>query len=131
MNGTTSSTKPDSTRYATHLSALFPPLACVGVPALVGACKDAWYNQTLCQVEISVLRLSVMQGEYHRHKHDHDDEFFFVLEGEFLVDLTDRTVTRGPRLGFVAPKGPEHRTPAPQGAVILMEKNAGIIPTGD
>ena len=75
MNGTTNSTKPDTTRYATHLNVLFPPLVCVDVPALVGACKDAWYNQTLCQVNNSVVRLSMVQGEYHWHKHDKDDEF--------------------------------------------------------
>jgi Cupin domain len=97
MNGTTSNTRPDTSRYATHLNVLFPPLACVGVPALVTACKDAWYNQTLCQVNNSVVRLGVMQGEYRWHKHDNDDEFFFVLEGEFLIDLRDRTVTLGPR----------------------------------
>jgi len=131
MNGTTNSTKPDTTRYATHLNVLFPPLVCVDVPALVGACEDAWYNQTLCQVNNSVVRLGVMQGEYHWHKHDNDDEFFFVLDGEFLVDLPDRTVTLRPREGFVVPRGLEHRTRAPQRAVILMVENAGIIPTGD
>ena len=131
MNETTSSAKPDTTRYATHLNVLFPALASIDVPALVGACKDAWYNQTLCQVNNSVVRLGVMQGEYHWHKHDNDDEFFFVLDGEFLVDLPDRTVTLRPREGFVVPRGLEHRTRAPQRAVILMVENAGIIPTGD
>jgi hypothetical protein len=73
MNETTSSTKPDTTGYATHLNVLFPSLASIDVPALVGARKDAWYNQTLCQVNNSVVRLGVMQGEYHWHKHDNDD----------------------------------------------------------
>ena len=72
-----------------------------------------------------------MQGEYHWHKHDKDDEFFFVLEDEFLVDLPDRTVTLRRRQGFPVPRGLEHRTSAPKCAVILMVENAGIIPTGD
>jgi hypothetical protein len=58
--------------------------------------------------------LGVMQGEYHWHKHDNDDEFFFVLDGEFLVDLPDRTVTLRPREGFVVPRG--SRTPDPSSA---------------
>jgi hypothetical protein len=73
--------------YATHLDVKFPALTLVDVPALVGAVTDQWYNQTLCKVNDSVVRLGVMQGEYHWHKHDHDDEFFFVLEGRFLIDL--------------------------------------------
>ncbi len=67
--------------YATFLDIKFPALTLVDVPSLVKACKDKWYNQTLCKVNDSVVRLGVMQGEYHWHKHDELDEFFFVLEG--------------------------------------------------
>jgi hypothetical protein len=117
--------------YATHLDIKFDTLSLVDVPALVASCKDRWYNQTLCKVNESVMRLGVMQGEYHWHKHDDDDEFFFVLEGTFYVDLEDREVELKPWQGFTVPKGVVHRTRAPQRAVILMLENAGIVPTGD
>jgi mannose-6-phosphate isomerase-like protein (cupin superfamily) len=116
--------------YATHLNILFPQLEKIDLPVLVDAVTDPWYNQTLCRVNGSVVRLGVMQGEYHWHKHDDDDEFFFCLDGEFLVDLEDRTVTLGRRQGFVVPKGVVHRTRAPQKCVILMVENLGIVPTG-
>jgi len=119
-------------RYATHLDVKFPPLSVVDVPALIERCTDAWYNQTLCRVNDSVIRLGVFQpGEYHWHKHDNDDEFFFVLEGRFLIDLEDRSVTLKAREGFVVPKGVMHRTRAPERAVILMAETAAIVPTGD
>src|SRR5207244_3957028 len=51
--------------YATYLDIKFPPLRVVDVPALVKSCADKWYNQTLCQVNDSVVRLGVVQGEYH------------------------------------------------------------------
>jgi hypothetical protein len=117
--------------YATYLDIRYPPLDLVDVPALVAACTDRWYNQTLCQVNGSVVRLGVMQGEYHWHKHDNDDEFFFVLDGCFIIDLEDRSVELQARQGFVVPKGVVHRTRAPERAVILMVENAGIVPTGD
>lgn len=117
--------------YATYLDIKFPALAKVDVPALVKACKDRWYNQTLCKVNDSVVRLGVMQGEYHWHKHDKDDEFFFVLDGHFIIDLEGRSVDLQPREGFVVPKGVMHRTRAPDKAVILMVETAAIVPTGD
>ena len=117
--------------YATYLDIRYPPLALVDVPDLVASCTDRWYNQTLCQVNDSVVRLGVMQGEYHWHKHDNDDEFFFVLEGRFLIDLEGRSVELHPRQGFVVPKGVLHRTRAPERAVILMVETASIVPTGD
>jgi len=117
--------------YATYLDIKFPPLQLVNVPALVKACTEKWYNQTLCKVNDSVVRLGVMQGEYHWHKHDNDDEFFFVLEGHFIIDLEDRSVDLQPQQGFVVPKGVKHCTRAPDRAVILMVETAAIIPTGD
>ncbi len=117
--------------YATYLDIKFPALATIDVPALVAACTDRWYNQTLCRVNDSVVRLGVMQGEYHWHKHDQDDEFFFVLDGHFIIDLEDRSIDLQPRQGFVVPRGTVHRTRAPDRAVILMVETASIIPTGD
>jgi mannose-6-phosphate isomerase-like protein (cupin superfamily) len=117
--------------YATYLDTKFPALRIVDVPPLVKACTDKWYNQTLCQVNDSVVRLGVVQGEYHWHKHDNDDEFFFVLEGHFIIDLEDRSVDLQPQQGFVVPRGVRHRTRAPDRAVILMVETAAIVPTGD
>jgi dTDP-4-dehydrorhamnose 3,5-epimerase-like enzyme len=123
--------QPQAHPYATFLDIRYAPLDLVDVPALVAACTDRWYNQTLCQVNGSVARLGVMQGEYHWHKHDNDDEFFFVLDGRFFIDLVDRSVELARWQGFVVPKGIVHRTRAPERAVILMVENAGIVPTGD
>ena len=117
--------------YVTHLDVRFPPLERIDVPALVRACTDQWYNQTLCRVNESVVRLGVVEGEYHWHKHDDDDEFFYVVEGRFLIDLPDRLVELGPGQGVVVPKGVMHRPRAPQRTVILMVETAGIVPTGD
>lgn len=124
-------TKPQEYAYATHLNILFPALSLVDIPSLVAACKDQWYNQTLCKVNESVIRLGVMQGEYHWHKHDNDDEFFFVLDGHFIIDLEDGSIDLQPWQGYVVPKGVVHRTRAPERAVILMVETASIVPTGD
>jgi mannose-6-phosphate isomerase-like protein (cupin superfamily) len=117
--------------YATHLDIKFPALSVVDVPALVAACRDPWYNQTLCKVNDSVIRLGVLQGEYHWHKHDRDDEFFFVLEGRLLIDLEERSVELKPLEGFVVPQGVLHRTRAPERVIVLMAETANIVPTGD
>ena len=117
--------------YDTHLNILCDPLEVIDAQALAEACTHPWYNQTLCKVNGSVVRLGVVRGEYHWHKHDEDDEFFYVVEGKLFVDLEGRTVELGPRQGFVVPKGTVHRTRATERTVMLMVENAGIIPTGD
>ena len=117
--------------YETRLNILSQPLEVIDEKALADACEYRWYNQTLCQVNDSVVRLGVVEGEYHWHKHDEDDEFFYVVEGQLSIDLEGRTVTLSPRQGLVVPKGTVHRTRAQKRTVILMVENAGIVPTGD
>ena len=117
--------------YKTYLNILHEPLEVIDLQKIADACPDKWYNQTLCKVNDSVVRLGVIQGEYHWHKHDNDDEFFYVVDGTLLIDLEDRTVTLAAGKGFVVPRGVVHRTRAPERTVILMVENAGIIPTGD
>ena len=116
--------------YETRLNTLYGPLEIIDEKAIADACEYDWFNQTLCQVNGSVVRLGVVKGEYHWHQHKEDDEFFYVVDGKLLIDLENRTVELLPRQGFVVPKGTVHRTRAPQRTTILMIENQGIIPTG-
>ncbi len=117
--------------YETRLNILHRPLEIVESKALADACEFKWFNQTLCKVNDSVVRLGVFEGEYHWHKHDDDDEFFFVMEGKLLIDLEDRVVELAPGQGFVVPRTVVHRSRAPQRTLVLMVENAAIIPTGN
>lgn len=122
---------PQAFPYETRLNIEFEPLKLIDVGAIAQACEYKWFNQTLCKVNDSVVRVGVVEGEYHWHKHDDDDEFFFTVDGKLLVDLEDRTVELGPGQGIVVPRGVLHRTRASKRTIILMVENADIIPTGD
>ena len=117
--------------YETHLDIKFKPLDLIDVQAEVNAVTHPWFNQTLCKVNDSVVRLGVVKGEYHWHKHDDEDEFFYCFEGTFIIELEGREVVLKPRQGFVVPKGVMHKPRAPERTVILMVEGAGIVPTGD
>lgn len=117
--------------YKTYLNVLHGSLELIDVQKLVDACTDKWWNQTLCKVNDTVVRLGIIEGEYHWHEHTDIDEFFYVIDGRFLIDLKDRTVDLGPKQGFVVPRGVQHRPRAPKRTVILMVERADIVPTGD
>ncbi len=118
-------------RYDIHLDARYGPLEVVDLPALVEACKEPWYNQTLCRVNDCVVRLGIFLGEFHWHKHDKEDEFFHVVSGRLVIELEGRTVELQPSQGFTVPRGVVHRTRARERTVVLMIEGAGIAPTGD
>jgi hypothetical protein len=121
---------PAGFSYNTRLDVLHGPLDPIDVAGLVATCTDQWYNQTLCRVDESVVRLGVVQGEYHWHKHENEDEFFYVVSGQLLIDLEDHSIDLTPGKGVVIPKGTMHRPRAPGRTVILMVERAGIVPTG-
>jgi mannose-6-phosphate isomerase-like protein (cupin superfamily) len=118
--------------YVNHMNILYDPLQIVDIPSLVDQCTDQWYNQTLCRVNDSVVRLGILQGEYHWHKHDKEDEFFFTLDGKLIIDIGGReSVELHLHQGYVVPRGVVHRTRAPEKTIVLMIETAGIVPTGD
>jgi len=117
--------------YSIHTDVKFPPLHLIDVRRLQQDTKEQWSNQTLCEVNDAVVRLGVLQGEFHWHKHDNDDEFFYVVEGRFVIDLEGRSVELEPQQGFTVPKGVLHRTRAPVRSVVLMIENKSVVPTGD
>jgi mannose-6-phosphate isomerase-like protein (cupin superfamily) len=117
--------------YVTRLDIKFDHLQPIDVNEMVRECTDKWFNQTLTKVNDSVVRVAIIEGEYHWHKHDKDDEFFFVLSGQLLMDLEDRTIALDPNQGVTIPRGVIHRTRAPHKTVMLMVETSEIQPTGD
>ena len=117
--------------YVTRLDVKFDHLERMDINEMIANCRDKWFNQTLTQVNESVVRLGIVEGEYHWHKHENDDEFFFVLTGRLLIDLEDRMIELNPFQGVTIPKGVMHRPRAPLKTTILMMETREIQPTGD
>ena len=118
--------------YDIHTDVRFGPLSLIDVGQIRDEVTEAWFNQTLCRVNDSVVRLGVVQGEFHWHKHDNEDEFFYVVSGRLFVDVENGpSVELLPEQGYTVPKGVVHRTRAPERTAMLMIELASVIPTGD
>ncbi len=117
--------------YNFHLDIKYPPCSIIDVPGIIEQCKEKWYNQTLTKVNESVVRIGIIEGEFHWHKHSTDDEFFFVIHGKLYIDLEDRTLELEQNQGTTIPRGMLHRPRAPYKTVVLMVETASIQPGGD
>jgi len=121
----------DNNKYSIDLEIKFKPLEIINIPKLIADCTKKWQNLSLCEVNDSVIRLAVIEGEFHWHKHEKEDEFFFVIDGLLLIDLKDKLIELKPNQGFTVPKGVRHRTRAPSRTSILLVEKSTIKPTGD
>lgn len=117
--------------YNQHMDVKFKHLEHIDVNKIVKECTDKWFNQTLTQVNGSVVRLGIVEGEYHWHKHEDDDEFFFVLSGKLLIELEDKTIELNPNEGVTISKGVLHKPIAPVKTVMLMVETDSIDPIGE
>jgi mannose-6-phosphate isomerase-like protein (cupin superfamily) len=127
----TEATMSSQRDYDIRLEDKYGSLQLIDLPSEIAA-HEPWFNQTLTTVNEAVVRLGIIEGDFHWHKHDDQDEFFLVLDGELLIDLEDRdTVVLGQHQGYTVPKGVVHRTRAPRRTSILMVEAAGVVPTGD
>ncbi len=121
----------NNSKYSIDLEVKFKPLEIIDIPNLIEECDKKWQNMSLCTVNDSVIRLAVIEGEFHWHKHDKEDEFFFVIEGLLLIDLEENVVELRPKQGFTIPKGVLHRTRAPARTSVLIIEDYTVKPTGD
>lgn len=124
----------DTSKYNINLDIRHSHQELIDIPEIVDACKEKWWNQTLTQVNDSVVRIGIIEGDFHWHKHDNDDEFFYVVEGTLYIDIEEEggpTIELGPKQGVTITKGMMHRPRAPKRVVMLMVETANIVPTGD
>lgn len=109
----------------------FGPLERFDVGAEAAA-HAPWFNQTLTQVDDAVVRLGVIEGDFHWHKHDHEDEFFLVLDGHLDIEIEGRApISLGPQQAVTIPKGVMHCPHARGRTTILMVERGSVTPTGD
>jgi mannose-6-phosphate isomerase-like protein (cupin superfamily) len=117
--------------YDIHLNDKYGSLTLIDIGAEAAA-NEPWFNQTLTTVGDSVVRLGVIEGDFHWHKHDVEDEFFLVLEGELVIEVEGaETVRLKQHQGYTVPSGVMHKTSAPVRTVIVMVEPAGVMPTGN
>ena len=118
-------------KYSIDLEIKYKPLEIIDIPQLIEDCTEKWQNLSLCNINDSVVRLAVIEGEFHWHKHEKEDEFFFVIDGLLLIDLEDKLIELKPKQGFTVPKGIMHRTRAPTRTSLLVIEQDTIKLTGD
>jgi len=120
----------DKDRYDISKDVLFAQAEKIDLAAVAGA-QTPWWNRTLTEVNDAVVRLAVMEGDFHWHRHEAEDEFFYVLEGGLTIELEDGKVELAPGQGVTIPRGRMHFPRAHGRTVVLMVEKGTVVPTGD
>jgi mannose-6-phosphate isomerase-like protein (cupin superfamily) len=117
--------------YDIRLDDKYGSLTLIDIPAEVAA-NEPWFNQTLTTVNDSVVRLGIIEGDFHWHSHAEEDEFFLVRKGVFIIryrDGADVVLNEGDF--HVVSRGVEHMTAAPEECWVIFVEPAATRHTGD
>ena len=92
---------------------------------------DFWNPRIAGELNGQMVKLVKFKGEFVWHKHDDEDEMFFVVEGEFNMELRDQTIVVKQNEFIVIPRGVEHRPVAPNEVSVMLFEPATTLNTGD
>jgi mannose-6-phosphate isomerase-like protein (cupin superfamily) len=93
--------------------------------------SDYWNPRIVGELNGQHVKLVKIQGEFVWHKHEVEDELFLVLDGDFIMELRDKTLHLSPGEFVIIPKGTEHRPLAKKEVHIMLFEPAGTLNTGD
>lgn len=92
---------------------------------------DHWNPRIAGELNGQQVKLVKFKGEFVWHKHDEEDEMFLVVEGEFNMELRDKTITIHENEFIIIPRGVEHRPVAPNEVSVMLFEPATTLNTGD
>ena len=98
---------------------------------LTAGLDDDWKNFVVSEVNDHVVRLSLLQRDFHWHSHSKSDEVFYVIQGKLFVDLEDRTEELQPGEMITIPRTVQHRTRSNEKTLILCFESMDNDVTGD
>ncbi len=84
------------------------------------------------RVNDQVVRISYLYGEFHWHKHNNQDELFYILKGNLVIQLKnqpDIILSKG-QMAMI-PKGVEHCPKSIEPTYVLLFEPFVLISQGD
>lgn len=93
--------------------------------------SEHWNPHIVAELNGQHVKLAKLQGEFVWHHHDHEDELFFVIEGELVIEFRDKKVKLEANDFLVVPRGVEHRPVAEKEVSVLLFEPASTVNTGE
>lgn len=104
----------------------------INLPKKLSLFSSHWDPHVVADYNDNDVMVVKFKGEYPFHKHDNTDDFFFVLEGEMIMDIAGQPseIVKAGEL-FIVPKGVVHRPRAEQEVKVLLIEPKGEPNSGD
>ena len=104
----------------------------INLEAKIREINKPWSPIEVARVNDQVIRMALLEGEYHWHKHINEDELFYVYRGSIVVQLKGRPdISLHEGEMAVIPKGVEHCPKSLEPSYVLMFEPSVLKSRGD
>lgn len=93
--------------------------------------KEQWTPKIIGELNGQQVKLAKLQGEFVWHDHKNEDELFYVIKGQLLIELKDTTITLNEGDLYIVPRGVAHKPIAHEEVHVMLFEPAMIKHTGD
>ena len=92
---------------------------------------DYWSPKIVGEVNDQYVKVAKLKGEFEWHKHDAEDELFYILRGELVIQYSDSQVELAEGDMHIVPKGVMHNPRADNDCLIALVESKTTAHTGD
>ena len=93
--------------------------------------NEHWRPNVVGELNGQEVKIVKFQGEFPWHHHETEDEMFFGISGNFVLEFRDLKIEVGPGEFVVVPRGVEHRPVAEKEVEVMLFEPAGVLNTGN
>jgi mannose-6-phosphate isomerase-like protein (cupin superfamily) len=93
--------------------------------------QEQWTPKIVAELNGQQVKLAKVQGNFVWHAHENEDELFYIVKGELLLQFRDREVHLEEGEMLVVPRGVEHRPVAEKECWILLFEPSETKHTGE
>jgi mannose-6-phosphate isomerase-like protein (cupin superfamily) len=97
---------------------------------LAAGLDELWSPRVIAELDDNYVKVAKVHGSLGWHSHEHEDEMFYVLDGQFQLELEDRTVVLNTGELYVVPKGVRHNPIAEQPCLLMLIERKSTLHTG-
>lgn len=80
---------------------------------------EQWSPRIIAELNGQQVKLAKLEGEFIWHSHENEDELFYIIKGELIMEFRDKSLNLKPGDMLVVPAGVEHK-PIAKGEVYVM-----------
>ena len=107
------------------------PIQKINIKEKFDVFSDYWNPRVVGKLNGQLVKLVKFKGEFVWHKHDHEDEMFLIINGEFNMELRDKTLTISKGDFIIIPKGTKHRPVANNEVHVMLFEPESTLNTGN